>query len=107
MNEQVNEAEHPALCICSVAVISECINMICAPLFTYQSQIFIHFYQAFEYRELFACHIGANMFFQQIWFVSYFQTGGRHWAHKCVISCYICVLKGAWKKGGMKKREER
>lgn len=43
MNGQVNEAEHPALHICAVAVISECIAWLC-PLFTYQSQIFIHFY---------------------------------------------------------------
>lgn len=43
MNERVNEAEHPALHICSVAVISECIVSLC-PLFTYQSQTFIHFY---------------------------------------------------------------
>ena len=43
MNERVNKAEHPALHICSVAVISECIVSLC-PLFTYQSQTFIHFY---------------------------------------------------------------
>ena len=51
MNERVNEAEHPALHVCSVAVISEGIVWLC-PLFTYQSHIFIHFYSRLSMRTL-------------------------------------------------------
>lgn len=48
MNERVNEAEHPALHICSVAVISECIVWLC-PLSVYLLESdFYSFLLAFE-----------------------------------------------------------